>query len=88
MPNKSSAKKRMRQDPNRRLRNNAYKTRAKGGRRKVHAALGSGQVDAAAAALPAAAGALDRAAQKHVIHRNKANRLKSRLQKRINAAQS
>ena len=76
MPNTASAKKRLRQDVKKRLRNTAVKTRIK---TEIKKALTSGD------ATPAF-GAIDRAAAKGVIHKNAAARRKSRLHKRVTAA--
>ncbi len=47
-----------------------------------------GKKDDAAQAYKGVASALDRASKRGVIHRSKANRLKSRLAKRLNAAKA
>ena len=86
MPSTKSAKKRVRQNVVRRVRNKARRTRVKTGVREVKDALKTGDLDAARAAYRGASGLLDRAAQKRVIHRNKVNRIKSRLAKQINTA--
>ena len=86
MPNSNSAKKRVRQNAVHQLRNKARKSAVKTGMRAVRDALGAGDVEAARTAFRRASGLLDRAARKRVIHRNRANRLKSRLQQQINAA--
>ena len=75
MPNTASAKKRLRQDVKKRLRNTIIKTRIKTETKK---ALSGGE------ATPAF-GAIDRAAAKGVIHKNAAARRKSRLAKRLAA---
>ncbi len=86
MPNTRSAKKRVRQDERLHLRNKGRRSAAKTGVRAVRNALKTGDLEAAQTAFRRASALLDRAAQKRVIHRNKANRLKSRLQKKLNAA--
>ena len=75
MPNTPSAKKRLRQDAKKRLVNSAVKTRIKTETRK-----------ALAGETNIAFGAIDRAAAKGVIHKNAANRKKSRLAKRLAGA--
>jgi small subunit ribosomal protein S20 len=76
MPNTPSAKKRLRQDAKKRLRNVAAKTRIKTETKK---ALSGGDVKTAFSAI-------DRAAAKGIIHRNAAARRKSRLAKKTAAA--
>ncbi len=75
MPNLRSAKKRLRQDVKKSLRNQIVKTRIKTEVRKALA----GQENAALSAI-------DKASAKGVIHRNAAARKKSRLAKRLAAA--
>ncbi len=77
MPNLRSAKKRLRQDVKKQLRNQIAKTRIKN---ETKNALNESSVVSAFSAI-------DRAASKGIIHRNAAARKKSRLAKRI-AAQS
>lgn len=76
MPNLASAKKRLRQDVKKQLRNQIAKTRIK---TEIKKSIESGDINGAA-------GAIDRAASKGVIHRNAANRKKSRLAKRLAAS--
>lgn len=74
MPNLASAKKRLRQSAKRQLRNQAAKTRIKTETKKALA----GQDNLAVSVI-------DRAAAKGIIHKNAANRRKSRLAKRVAA---
>ena len=76
MPNTASAKKRLRQNEKKRLRNMAAKSRI---RTETKKALGGGDVSTAFSAI-------DRAAAKGIIHKNAAARRKSRLAKRLAAA--
>ncbi len=76
MPNLASAKKRLRQNAGRKLTNQVIKTRLKNAVKK---SIEAGDVTVAA-------GVIDRAAAKGVIHKNAAARRKSRLAKRISAA--
>ena len=79
MPNISSAKKWARASQKRRERNLAVKTALKSSYKKA--------VDAPTAAnVTSAASAHDKAAARGIIHKNKANRKKSRLAKRAAAA--
>ncbi len=73
MPNLRSAKKRLRQDEKKQLRNQIAKTRIKN---ETKNALSEGTIAGAFSAI-------DRAAAKGIIHRNNAARKKSRLAKRI-----
>lgn len=76
MPLHRSAKKRMRQNERRRLRNRAVKTRLRSLKKKV---ISSGSAEEADKLLREAYKFFDRAADKGVIHKNKAAREKSRL---------
>ena len=88
MPNTKSAKKRLRQDLERRERNRAAKSSVKTQIKKVISALRVGKIDVAETEYRAAASHLDRAAGKGVIHKNNAARRKSRLQAVIKAAKA
>jgi small subunit ribosomal protein S20 len=86
MPNIKSAKKRLKQNIVRRLRNRSAKRAIRTECKKVIDAAKAGNVDLAAAELRTAAKKLDQAAAKHVIHRNAAARVKSRLSAKVKAA--
>ena len=88
MPNTLSAKKRLRQNVARRDRNRAIKSVLRGQLRKVREAVAAGDVEMAESAYKVAAQRLDRAGQRNLIHRNKAARTKSRMQKLIKSAKS
>ncbi len=83
MANTASALKRIRSNNRKRLRNKIIRTRT---RTAVREARETTTPDEAGRATLAAVSALDRAAQKGVIHRNAAARRKSRLMKRQNQA--
>lgn len=85
MPNSAGAKKRLRQNKVRRLRNRATKSHVRGLVKKVRTAIESGDVEASTAAFQVAQKHLDQVAAKKVIHVNQAARLKSRLSKAIKA---
>ena len=74
MPNLASAKKRLRQNVKRNLRNQVAKTRIKTETKKALAGDAS---------LGAAQSVIDRAAAKGIIHKNAAARKKSRLAKKL-----
>ena len=79
MPNSVSAKKRLRQSQDRRLRNRAAKSALRGQIRKVRTAVQAGDVETSSKEFIVATKKLDQAAAKKVIHGNQASRLKSRL---------
>ncbi len=83
MPNTRSAKKRMRQNMKRRIQNKSVRARTRTQVKKARAALAEGELSEAQEAVRQAASELDRAVRKGVIHRNKSNRQKSRLMKRL-----
>jgi small subunit ribosomal protein S20 len=86
MPNTTSAKKRLRQDTVRRLRNRASKSAMRTQVRKVREAVQGNDLEKAEQEFRVAAQKLDRAGASRVIHPNKAARLKSRLQHAIKKA--
>jgi small subunit ribosomal protein S20 len=83
MPNIKSAKKRMKQDVGRRLKNRATKSAIRTECKKVLAAVDAKNVEQAETELRNAAKLLDQSAAKKVIHRNAAARTKSRLSARV-----
>ena len=88
MTNIKSQIKRNRQNLKRRSRNRVYRGSARTYVRKARLAIESGDVDAARAATIQAASALDKAAQKGVLHKNNASRRKGRLMKQLAALES
>ena len=83
MANTKSAKKRIRQNEKRRARNRVFRGRARTSVKNARAAIDSGDVEAARDATLLAVGALDKAAEKGVLHKNNASRRKSRLMKHL-----
>lgn len=81
-----SAAKAHRQSLERRLRNRAAKSATKTAIKKANDAILGGDLDAARDAVHEAVVALDKAAQKGVLHHNNAARHKSRLLIKLNAA--
>ncbi len=79
MPNTEGAKKRLRQSLVRRDRNRAVKSALRTALRKFREAVAAKNIDEAQVRRLATAKALDKAATKGIIHRNKASRLKSRM---------
>lgn len=88
MPNTASAKKRMRQDSVRRIRNRATKTTLRTQLRKVRAAISAKKLEESEAAFLTLVKKLDRAATHNVIHANAAARTKSRISHAIKALKS
>lgn len=87
MANIKSAEKRWRQSEKRRLRNRSVRSAVRTAVRKAVEAI---QTDASNTemAVRQAIRALDKAAEKGIIHRNAAARRKSRLMRRYNAARA
>jgi small subunit ribosomal protein S20 len=81
MANIKSAEKRARQTIKRTARNKSIKTRVKSSRKAVTAAILTGDAKVVTAKLEGFASTADKAANAGVIHRNAANRLKSRAAK-------
>ena len=86
MPNIKSAIKRVEVTKRKNLRNRMIKSAMKTSLKKFDAAVATGNANQAL--LSATSSAIDRAAAKGVIHRNAANRKKSRTAKRMNKAQA
>ncbi len=85
MANTKSALKRIRQNQKRRLRNRYFRGRARKFVKKARMALASQDLEAARAAITEAVSALDKAAEKGILHKNNAARRKSRLMKQLAA---
>ncbi|HOE03416.1 MAG TPA: 30S ribosomal protein S20 [Anaerolineaceae bacterium] len=85
MANIKSAIKRNKQNEKRRLRNRVYRGSARTFVARARVALARQDLETAESATMAAVSALDKAAQKGVIHKNNAARRKSRLMKRLAA---
>jgi small subunit ribosomal protein S20 len=80
-----SAIKRNKQNEKKRIRNRIYRGKARTFVAKARTAIGEKDAEKANAATLEAISALDKAAQKGVIHKNNAARRKSRLMKRLAA---
>ncbi|MBU0510118.1 MAG: 30S ribosomal protein S20 [Chloroflexi bacterium] len=85
MANTKSAIKRIRQNEKRRIRNRVFRGSARTFVKQARLAIESGTVDEARAATMQAVSALDKAAQKGVLHNNNASRRKGRLMKQLAA---
>ena len=88
MANTRSAMKHARQNERRRAHNRAYRSSARTHVKKARRLIEAGDLDQAQAQIVATISALDRAAQKGVIHKNNAARRKSRLVKLLRQAQA
>ncbi len=84
MANIKSAKKRIKVNQTKALRNKMVKSGVKTAIKKVDAAIASGDKAAADAALLSATSAIDKAATKGVYHKNTASRKVSRLAAAVN----
>jgi small subunit ribosomal protein S20 len=87
VPQTKSAKKRVKQNAPRRLRNRAYKSALSTAVKKATAAIESND-PAVAEKVVKAVSVIARTSAKGVIHRNKAARKTSRLTKKLNAVQT
>lgn len=85
MANIKSQIKRNRQNLKRRDLNRVFRGRARTALRKARVAIDGGQVEEAREATLVAVKALDKAAAKGIIHKNKAARQKSSLMRRLNS---
>jgi small subunit ribosomal protein S20 len=85
LANTKSAIKRIRQNQKRRLRNRHFRGHARTAIKQARMALSSEDIEAARMKTIDAVRALDKAAEKGVIHRNNASRRKSRLMKQLAA---
>jgi small subunit ribosomal protein S20 len=86
LANIKSAIKRNKQNEKKRIRNRVYRGKARTFIARARVAIGGKDADAAQAATLEAISALDKAAQKGVIHKNNAARRKSRLMKQLAAS--
>lgn len=83
MANIKSAIKRNKQNEKRRLRNRYFRGRARAFVRDARAAITEENLEEARAEVLKAVSALDKAAEKGVIHKNNAARRKSRLMRKL-----
>ena len=85
MANSPQARKRARQGEKRRTHNASLRSLVRTVIKKVHAAIESGDAEAAKSAYADAVPVIDRMADKGIIHKNKAARHKSRLNAQVKA---
>jgi small subunit ribosomal protein S20 len=83
LANSKSAIKRLRSAERRRLHNRVYKSGARTAVKKARQLIEAGHLDEARQAVQVAVSALDKAAEKGIIHKNNAARRKSRLMQRL-----
>jgi len=88
LPHSKSAQKQVRSDEGRRLRGKSVRSLCKTSVTKAEKLLFSGELESGRQAVEAAVSALDKAAEKGIIHPNNAARRKSRLTKKLNEAQA
>lgn len=85
MANHKSAAKKARRDAEARLRNRANRSAMKTVLKRFLTVVAAGSKAEAQALLPTTLGVVDRACRKGVLHKNAANRYKSRLTLKVNA---
>ena len=85
MANTKSAEKAARQADKHRVRNVALRSRMRSAVRKVTAAVEGGNKEVATSSYREAVPVIDSLVNKNIIHRNKADRHKSRLAARVRA---
>ena len=86
MANTQSAIKRIRSSERKRRINQVHRSKARTFVRQTRRLIATGQLEQAEAMAHQAVSALDKAAQKGVIHKNNAARRKSRLMRQLNQA--
>ena len=86
MANTKSAIKRIRSSERRKMINQIHRSRARTFVKRTRSLISAGRLEEAEAMALQATSALDKAAQKGVIHKNNAARRKSRLMKQLNQA--
>lgn len=88
MPNIKSVIKDVKKSRERHARNVAVKSKVKTFMKKAKSTIETGDAQAAQQAVTAATSAIDKAAEKGIIHKNAAARHKSRLMRAANKAQA
>ena len=87
MPQSKSAQNEVRASKKKQLHNKSIRSLVKTNITKAERLIFSGELESAQSAVVVAISALDRAAEKGIIHPNNAARRKSRLMKKLNEAQ-
>jgi len=88
LPNIKQARKQARNSEKRQMRNRAVRSRTKTFITRAEKLVFAGEMESAQEAVAESIKALDRAAEKGIIHPNNAARRKSRLMKKLNQAQA
>jgi len=88
LPHSKSAKKEVRVAKKRQFRNKSIRSLCKTRISKAEKLIFSGELNLGREAVVDAVSALDKAAEKRIIHANNAARRKSRLMKKLNQAQA
>lgn len=88
MPNTTSAKKQVRVNLKKQLRNKSIRSQNKTLVKKAEGFVFSGQIEEAEGGVKAAIRSIDKAARKGIMHPNTAARRKSRLMKKLNQAKA
>ena len=86
MANTKAALKAVRSSEKRRLRNRRVKTETRTFIKRARAQIEAGELEEAQKSVAQAIRALDKAAEKGILHRNNASRRKSRLMQSLNQA--
>ena len=86
MANIQSAKKRIRQNEKRRVRNRVFRSSARTYIKKARIQIANGNLDEATETVRLACQSLDKAARRRIIHPNNAARRKSRIMAQLAAA--
>jgi len=86
LANTKSALKRIRQSEKRHLRNRQVRSETRTYIKRARAQIEAGELEEAQKTVAQAIRALDKAAQKGILHRNNAARRKSRLMRKLNQA--
>jgi len=87
LPHTKSAIKNLRKNRRRRMRNRLFRSRARTAVKKARRLIEAGQLEEAREAVRVAYSALDKAAEKGIIHKNNAARRKARLMRMYQRAQ-
>ena len=87
MAHTKSAKKRVRQNEEHRLRNRRHRSRLRTAIKQLRAAVAAGDQEGGREQLPRTIALLDRMANRRVVHRNAAARTKSRLSRLVSSLQ-
>ena len=88
MANSPQTRKRARQNVTRNARNRSYRSSVRTNIKSLLKTIDAGDTDGAPIAYQRAVSSIDKGTSKGLIHKNRAARLKSRLNRRVRALQS